>query len=569
MLLDNSCTYYNGIEVKKEVKMSRNLIFKYAGLYLVLLAFVAPGICVGQEGMEVLNYYFDIDVTPRQQWYPHFVYNPIENEFMGAWRTDGRLRNDCSPDDAYDCKNSFATINGRRVSPEGELLGELMEWSPPELGKKHVPRLAHNVFTNEYMLSYCSATDTPGRQLYVARMDNVGALQHGPYRIFNENPEGGALLPEILFNPKSRNYLLVYNDRHIFNAYLNNVGYLLDENGDPIKGPFEVGNQTGDFYAVNGVYNSQDDTFLLAWEDFRNVADWIQPCDIYGALLDGDGDMIKEIAIMDDFGMPDAGDARVPAVAYNSDKNEFLVVWEVKKYAMDEEGTIGAGLRGRIINADGTFAGEPFLVIDAPRIQHWPTLTYVEEEKKYFMTWTDSRDDGLPPGDPWYASPTMDIYASWMDASGTLVGDEILIAKADNWQSGSEVAYSPLMKRFLIVWYDRNGPNDWDLPAPPGAVPFAGALSDARGTIYGAPSFLTVRVVEQGTGTPIEDAQVVIIGLGLFATETTNIGGWCNVVQDSQRNGRYFILARKNGNGMAMKSVTYGGEAISTTIELK
>ena len=161
------------------------------------------------------------------------------------------------------------------------------------------------------------------------------------------------MLPMVIFNPQRREYLVLYNDKNIFNEYLNNVGFILDENAEIVKGPFEVGNQGGDMYAQRVAYNSIDDTYLVVWEDFRNVRnDWTAPCDIYGALLDAEGGMIAEIPIADDHGMEDEGDARVPAPVYNPDKNEFLVVFKDIKDSLDDAAVIG-----RFVNADGTLAG--------------------------------------------------------------------------------------------------------------------------------------------------------------------------------------------------------------------
>jgi hypothetical protein len=197
--------------------------------------------------------------------------------------------------------------------------------------------------------------------------------------------------------------------------------------------------------------------------------------------------MIVEIPIMDDFGMPDEGDQRVPNVAYNPDKNEFFVVWEVKKLSLDEPGIIGSGLVGRFINADGTFAGPAFTVVDEPRIQHWPSLVYVQDEQKYFISWTDSRDDGLPPGDPWYFSQKMDIYASWFDDTGLPLGDEIALCDCEGMQTSGVVAYNPAEKRFLVTWYDRHAPNDWSIVNPNPSDPFGEIPSDVRATLYGMP----------------------------------------------------------------------------------
>ena len=224
--------------------------------------------------------------------------------------------------------------------------------------------------------------------------------------------------------------------------------------------------------------------------------------------------MITEFAIQDDYGTEDAGDQRVPSVAHNYHRNEFFVVWKVDEKPSQPD---AGALMGRIINADGIPQGTPFSVGDPPRVQHWPTLTYVGEENKYFMTWTDSRNDGLPPLTSWGASGDMDIYARWLDASGAPVGDEIIIADSENWQTGSEVAYNPVMKRFLISWYDKNPVDDYEIP-PDMPILFGPSPSDVKGTIYGAPSFLSGRVIEEGTENPIEDAWVIVIGRGVFTT---------------------------------------------------
>jgi hypothetical protein len=539
--------------------MEKKRISPYAIVCLALFLLFAPNVSAQwDDGMEVLNYYFEIESSPpRDQWYPWVEHNPIENEFMAIWRTSGPLREDCEPGDAVECTNDFQSMDGRRISPDGELLGDPIQLSPPEQTVKNGARFAYNIFTNEYLTASPIGARSDPTELYIARIDSVGTIQSGPQSLY-EGGGGESFLPIVVFNSQRREYLVVYNDRNIYNAYNNNVGFILDENGTPIEGPFEVGNQEGDMYASRGVYNPTNDTYLVVWEDFRNVADWLEHCDMYGVLLDSDGNMIVEIPIMDDSGMPDEGDQRVPVPAYNPDRNEFLVVWKV---ALKPSQPDAGAIVGRFINADGTLSGEHFVVDDHPRIQHWPDIRYIQEQQKYFMVWNDTRNDGLSPGDPWYQSNAMNVYARWLDPSGTPTGDEILIAEADYWQMVPIIAYNPVMKRFLIAWYDRHSAG--------GDTPFAGASSDVSGTVYGAPSFLSGRVIEEGTGEPVEDARVIVIGLGVLTMETANIGGWWNIPENAQRQGRYFIIAQKNGYRMAMKSVTYEGAPVQTTIELK
>jgi hypothetical protein len=543
--------------------MKKKKILGYAAFCFAVFFLMLPDIFAGQEDWEVLNYYFGVDTTPRHQRRAEPVYNPVDNEFVALWHTEGILRDDCDPSDEYECTHEYHSIDGRRISPDGEIVGEIQLFSPVEDGMNG-GAIAHNMYTNEYLTATPILKASSPYELYMKTIDSVGNPVSGPEIIY---PGGGGtvMLPILRFNHVQRNYFLVYNDKNVFNSYLNNIGFILDENGNPVQGPFEVGNQVGDEYASRIAYNPTDDTYLVVWEDFRNVRnDWTAPCDIYGALIDGGGGMITEIAVMDDVGMENEGNQRVPVPVYNPDKNEFLVV-----YKDEPAGIAGAEglIMGRIIKADGTPAGDAFLIVDPPRIQHWPDIAYIQEEKKYFMVWNDMRNDGQPAGSPFYSSPDIDVYGSWLDSSGQPIGEEILIADAVDWQFTPHMAYNPVMKRLFIGWYDRNPVDDYEYTGVSG-VPFAGAQSDVRGTIYGVPSFLSGRVIEEGTGEPVEGARIIVIGLGLLKMETSNIGGWWNIPKDAQGNGRYLIIARKNGYSMAIQSVTYAGEALQATVEI-
>ena len=191
---------------------------------------------------------------------------------------------------------------------------------------------------------------------------------------------------------------------------------------------------------------------------------------------------------------------------------------------------------------------------------------YIEEEKKYFVVWTDTRN-ASDPGKYYFLSDEADIYGSWLDDSGKPIGDEITLCDEPDVQMHPEMAYNPVMKRFLITWYDWNAPNDYgvleeivhigsDVPA------------DVRGTIYGIPSFLSGRVVEKGTANPVEGAWTLVIGPSLPSLKKTNVGGWFNTKKNSQSTGTYRIIAFKLGYGMDTQTVNYEGVPLKETIEL-
>ena len=115
-------------------------------------------------------------------------------------------------------------------------------------------------------------------------------------------------------------------------------------------------------------YNPTDDTYLVNWEDFRNVSEWMDQGDIYGALLDGAGNIQSRISpcamIMN---QPTAGDQRHNNIAYNPDKNEFFVAGPIPGPTLDNVGIVG-----RFIRADGTPAGPDFTAADAAGLTDFP-----------------------------------------------------------------------------------------------------------------------------------------------------------------------------------------------------
>jgi len=529
---------------------------------------------------EVLDTGFSISTTRRHEWNPYSMYyNPIDNDFFVSWRTSGKLRDDCDPGDNYECTYSFNSVHAAKISPEGEILTEITI-SPPEGGPvdnvsfKELPRHAHNIFTNEYMILYgiSYGPDPYANDPYYVKIDNVGKILYGPERLY---PSPWNLsFTNIAFNTVRREYMVVCVDRNIFSETSDNVGFILDEDGGIVKGPFNAGTGDGFIYTYFIEYNPNDDTYLLNWEDFRNAtgAWFLGPSDIYGCLLDGDGNVITEIPTMDDTGMPDEGLSQWrPDQAYNPDRNEWLVCWADLRPSLD-----GPGLMGRILNGDGSFKGDPFIIVDAPGSQGFQEIEYVQEKKMYFVVWQDARDYIPAPEDPPWVSMN-DIYGKWLDGeTGLPIGPDILIFKGEGDQSMVTFDYSPLMDRFLIAWWEFNVENDYEpIPDVWGADPLwhipmallSGGM-DIRGAVYGSPSFLSGQVIEEGTGNPVEDAWTLVIGPSFPALKKTNVGGWFNVVKKLQPAGIYLVMVFKPGYHVAMKVVNYTGEPLQETLEV-
>jgi len=487
-----------------------------------------------------------ISTTYLQDSIPSVEYNPIDKEFVVLWHTDGIM--EVGGDD-------LNFLSGQRISPDGELIGPLF-FPLLSIGLQIVawPRAAHNIFTNEYMMSFSMGRTEGGWGLFVTKLSNDGTILIDPICLSctTTSVQHGF----IVFNSVRRNYLIVWNEKRYGNVDI--FGIIVDENANILKDVFAVCAEVGDQYNPFVGYNSTDDTYLINWEDFRHVSEWHEAGDIYGVLLDGEGKVIVDnIAMCDDYGTPDASDQRHNNIAYNPDRNEFFVNWTDSRTSLDNTGTVG-----RIIKSDGTPKGPDFISVDALGAQIFPCVIYLPNKRMYFAVWEDNRSE---PDTYWRDATTLDIYATLLNSDGEPIGSDFPLCIEENNQTAPKAAYCPVDDMVLIAWRDEL---EEDVPSGTGEGHIKQSGGNIMGKVYGTPSFLSGRVVEQGSGEPVEGASVTVVGPGYERTVMSNIGGWFNLPERFQSNGNYVAVIRKKGYLKAIETSIYKGEPLKITVEL-
>ncbi len=157
--------------------MKKKGILQLEGLLFGLLVILSTDTCLAfwpphyNDGMEMLKTNISIAASQRHQWYPCVTYNSIDKEYMAVWWESGPM-NDTDT-------ISYHSVNGQRISPDGKPIGNPFEIDPPEQGWKTLtaPFLAHDSFTNEYMVAFTTGAGYMPQHLNVARINNTGALQ--------------------------------------------------------------------------------------------------------------------------------------------------------------------------------------------------------------------------------------------------------------------------------------------------------------------------------------------------------------------------------------------------------
>ncbi len=276
---------------------------------------------------------------------PDVAYNSADNTFFVFWAA--------VPGEESQTNDRF--IYGQKMSSFGKALGE-----PVEVLKTSnvaaMPRVLYNPNKNQYLVIYGEMQSNMNIRGVI--LDTNGTQVAGPFNV--TDVPANQFHYTMAFNSTKNQFFITYNDSR--NGAGNIFGIIFDETGAVVKNEFIISNAVG--HQVNPVvcYNPQDDTYLINWEDFRQHGDNLTAygtldvmTNIMGALLDGDGNiLVNDIAMCVDDNGTDA-DQRFNGIAYNSDKNEFLVTWTDTDRQPAEYRDYGQNRKGRRLNACGKF----------------------------------------------------------------------------------------------------------------------------------------------------------------------------------------------------------------------
>ena len=135
-----------------------------------------------------------------------------------------------------------------------------------------------------------------------------------------------------------------------------------------------------------------------------------------------------------------SGDETHPDVAYNSQDDEYLVVFECEDAVGD-----GRDVVSIIVDSDGQSSYSPNgIATNSSYTDTRPAVAYNPSNNTYLVVW-ERRSS---------SSNARDIYRAVLDSSGAISGTEYGIATYAGDQQFPDVAYSPVVSLYLVVWED-------------------------------------------------------------------------------------------------------------------
>ena len=269
---------------------------------------------------------------------------------------------------------------------------------------------------------------------------------------------------DVVFNTHAAEYFAVWSGTDADPAPSEVYGQRLDASGAPV-GPFNFlisqisqGNPSFGSFSPRTVYNPDRQEYLVVWrgKDFLLGSNDFE---IYGQRLDSLGSPLGGNFRISDTSVSGNADAFNPAIAYNSNDREYLVVWyadhdtaglangefEIFAQRLDELGNeLGNDLRISEIGGTGDPNDDAFE----------PDVAFDPVNRWYLVVWhADSAAGAL-------VDDEFEIYGQLLDASGQQIGaDDFRISDAGGFGDADfdatwpAVELHPVTREWWIVWH--------------------------------------------------------------------------------------------------------------------
>ncbi len=345
------------------------------GEYLVVWQADDPGAGLGGDDFQIIGQRIDaltsleiggqflisdLVVGDREfgAFRPAVAYNSIDNEYLVVWEGD---------DDIGPLVEGESEIFGQRLDADPGSFGEIgdNDFRISTMGVDgnrdfgaFRPSVAYNATDNEYLVVWEGDDDTRSlvegeSEIFGQRLDadpgSFGEIGADDFRIssmgVDGNREFGAFHPAVTYNHADNEYLVVWDGDDDTPPLVEGESEIFGQRLDADPGSFgEIGaddfrisdmgpdgnRDFGAFFPVLA-FNSTEVEFLVAWEGDDDSSALVEDeLEIFGQRLDAAGGEQRgdfRISQMGPDGDP-GFDAFRPAVTYNSNDNEYLVVWQ-------------------------------------------------------------------------------------------------------------------------------------------------------------------------------------------------------------------------------------------------
>ena len=409
--------------------------------------------------------------SSRSGCYPDVAYNSVDHEYLVVWEGDESI------DQKFE-------IYGRRLdATDAALLGSqlsigAMDPAADASYDAYDAALAYDPLANEYLVVWSGIVITDPQiagkfEIFGQRLSGAtGAAIGTKLRISSQGETSGATqwdfdasLPDVVFNPTEREYLVVWQGVHDVSLCIypcvgaNDVWWeIFAQRIDALTGQeigsdyrisdmswlepggvwvkFCSGNPCYQAFEPSAAFNPDTNEYLVAWRGDEDGSSAYYEYEVHGQRLSGSTG--AEIGA-NDFRISDVGptgnrayDAFRPVVGYQSAAESFFVAWECdmgSPLAENEFEIWGQRLEG----SDASLDDGPIRISamgpdgSASYGAFAPALTPVAQAGAFLVAWEGNDDN------PVLASDEFEVW-------GSLVGSQLIFE--DGFESGTTASWT-------------------------------------------------------------------------------------------------------------------------------
>ncbi len=302
------------------------------------------------------------------------------------------------------------------------------------------PDAVYHAVDGEFAIVYASSPlgdnkEEVSYQIISQRISSSGAVLGEPFVLRDESFK--QTMPRMAYNPVDNHLLLAHIGFKEPMPTSDVYITLFDSNGVVLQGPQATTQGPGMFLHPSVAYNTKRNEYLVVYNDMRKDIG-----DIYGILVDAAGTVVKSEFLING----EQGGQVHPVPCYNPDEDNYLISWEDYRHISDPFND-PSDLMGALVSAEGVVERNDLALIDdhdSPQggDQRFNDIVYNPDEKQYLVLWTDQGP----------AYDNVAIAGRFVLPDGTMSGAPFAIADGPGVQAISSAIYLPGIRQYLVLW---------------------------------------------------------------------------------------------------------------------
>lgn len=294
-----------------------------------------------------------------------------------------------------------------------------------------LPVVAYDSLRNSYLIVWEQGRSGPSSRvdIYARHGSNVCGSPESGTPIASSNSIQAT--PAVAYNDSTGESVIVWEESG--DDGWNIYGHRFAD--EAVGGAFDIAVSDGDQRAPAIACSGSQYGCLVVWEDF----DWRSATDkdIFGRRI---------------LSTPEASEGEVyisrgpgaqsrPAITYNSDDEEYLVVWTDERSGKDSD------IYGqRVSAATGNVVGGNQPISTAENLQAEPDVAYDGSRSEYLVVWTDFRVERV------LSSNSSGIYGRFFTNHLTPTTTSFPLSSNTGWQKRPAIVYHEGADEYLVAW---------------------------------------------------------------------------------------------------------------------